>query len=264
MAEDGGDQPARKKARYVPLMVIYYCAANTDIRLSFASGTVQVLVGPNKESFDVHKDIICLRSPFFEAACSERWSKSGQSSAIELPEDDPEVFNTYLSNLYGCSGVLSEEIRGQEVKEGADHIKVIQLQLVAIYVLADKLGDVLSANQIIAELIGYCEPDCCGLMPRAAVKVAETTVHPSPLLNLAIDYYVHCANETQVGAVLDSKPVPDAFIGDVLREKTRLQMENKDDEVSDVFKDNFAHENWCRYHQHDAMSPYCSFFRCGK
>ena len=248
----------------IPLVIIYHNAANTDTRLSFASGTVQVLVGPNKESFDVHMDLICSKSPFFGAACAERWSKSGQSSAIELPEDDPEVFNTYLSNLYGRSVVFSGDISGEKVEEGADRNEVVQLQLVAIYVLADKLGDVLTANQIIAELIGYCEPDCCGLMPRAAVKVAETTVHPPPLLNLAIDYYVHCADETQGGAVLDSKPVPDAFIGDVLREKTRLQMENKDDEVSDVFKDNFAHENWCRYHQHDAMSPYCSFFRCGK
>ena len=49
----------------------------------------------------VHKDIINRRSPFFEAACSDRRRDSevgeGQSGKVELPGTDPKI-STYASS----------------------------------------------------------------------------------------------------------------------------------------------------------------------
>ena len=54
-------------------------------RLSFTD-TIEVLVGEEKRSFLIHKDIVSSPAPFFEAACSERWlDKSG---TVALPDDD--------------------------------------------------------------------------------------------------------------------------------------------------------------------------------
>ena len=47
----------------------------------------------------VHNDLICARSPVFNAACSERWTTSSQKP-IELPEDSAEIFDIYLSCVY--------------------------------------------------------------------------------------------------------------------------------------------------------------------
>lgn len=46
---------------------------------------ITVLVGAGEERFTVHKDVICVKSKFFRAACSDRWQE-GQEKVVRLPE----------------------------------------------------------------------------------------------------------------------------------------------------------------------------------
>lgn len=57
--------------------------------------------------FLVHKDIICAKSKFFAAACSERWVE-GKEKQVRLPEVDPTVFESHLSWVYSTSLNIAE------------------------------------------------------------------------------------------------------------------------------------------------------------
>jgi hypothetical protein len=97
-----------------------------------------VLVGPEKKSFSIHKNIICNRSPFFQAACAERWQAS-TPKALELPEDDADTFDVYLHTAYTGHvdvGDLEDAWVGEETLPEYDRRS---LRLVNSYVLADKL-----------------------------------------------------------------------------------------------------------------------------
>lgn len=59
------------------------------------STTAEVLVGPDKVKFVVYPTIICKRCPFLKAALAKQWNPNEQP--IELPEDDPHIFDTYLA-----------------------------------------------------------------------------------------------------------------------------------------------------------------------
>ncbi|KAB8292198.1 hypothetical protein EYC80_007940 [Monilinia laxa] len=67
--------------------------------LEFFSETVKLLVGAHRKIFLVHKDMICVASPFFEAGFKPQWQKSGEC-IMELPEDDPTYFAPVLYWVY--------------------------------------------------------------------------------------------------------------------------------------------------------------------
>lgn len=60
---------------------------------------IVVLVGRAEERFTVHKEIICAKSKFFKAACTERWLE-GQQKTIRLPEVIPQIFQYYVDWVY--------------------------------------------------------------------------------------------------------------------------------------------------------------------
>jgi hypothetical protein len=72
-----------------------------------------------REVFYVDKALVCARSKFFRAALNSEW-KEGEENAIALPEDDPEIFATYLELVYtgkiACkkSGVTILELQTNE------------------------------------------------------------------------------------------------------------------------------------------------------
>ncbi|KAK3710225.1 hypothetical protein LTR37_010446 [Vermiconidia calcicola] len=61
--------------------------------------TINVLVGPEKTLFAVHKDPICDKSPFFAAACSGRWDES-KDGTVRLDFVDADTFKLYIHWVY--------------------------------------------------------------------------------------------------------------------------------------------------------------------
>lgn len=127
----------------------------------FFSETVTVLVGAggSKSSFSVHTSILKQRSSFFEAALSGRWEST--SRGIELPDDDPAVFDRYLRCLYRNEHHIrldgkpsSTPLQNCEPLEHTPEQNQDMMMLYAkIYILADKLGDCVSTNMLIEALI---------------------------------------------------------------------------------------------------------------
>jgi hypothetical protein len=216
---------------------------------------IEVLVGKHRKSFSVHKNIVCARSPFFAAACSERWIES-KSKSIELPEDDPDVFDIYLHCVYTNCVDVGDTEEALESEDGFDEHERECLRLLNTYILADKVGDVITSNMVIDEIILMSEET--DLLPSSKVTgIAASTAPPeTPIYQLYLDFYVY---EAGVSAIQTFKRgyVPEAFMLSVLEEKTKLSEDNRTVKIEDVFEYGFTTNHKCRYHRHDNEHPRC-------
>ncbi|KAL8646350.1 MAG: hypothetical protein Q9226_006898, partial [Calogaya cf. arnoldii] len=89
-----------------------------------------LIVGPAGNSFTAHAAYLS-QSPVFEKMCNGEFKK-GQTSEIELPEDDPEVISALIQYLYSGNFVGFGSLgTGQGPKD-------VGSQLAALYVTADK------------------------------------------------------------------------------------------------------------------------------
>jgi hypothetical protein len=171
----------------------------------------QVLVGPDEKVFVVHKEVIIARSPFFEAASSERWNKLDQN--IKLPEDEPHIFSRYLQCVY----------QDVVIAKGNLGLASQLTQLVKLYIMADKFGDLTSSNLIIDKFMddsdkAFVSPGC------SLVKYTYSRTAPtSPLRRLMVDYYMHEGGESN-GLEIDDAPVD--FFRHFCREYQKIR-ENK-------------------------------------
>ena len=70
------------------------------IQSSSYSDTITILVGKDEQRFTVHKDIICEKSEFFQAACSQR-RREEQEMVVRLPDlRAPYMFPVYMDWVY--------------------------------------------------------------------------------------------------------------------------------------------------------------------
>ena len=103
----------------------------------FTSEIIQVLVGPNEVRFNVHKDVICNASQFFNV-CLNIGMVEARTNVVKLPEDDPQAFDRALHFVYGEDIAEPESLTSEAVKE-----------LVAMYITADKLDLEMLGNSIV-------------------------------------------------------------------------------------------------------------------
>lgn len=122
-----------------------------------------VTVGEEKKQADflVHRDLICERSPFFTAACSNRWAE-GQTKVVELPQHHPRIFKAYLQWAYSSSSDLSgilnelytfEDLNGYTRRSARFRSSIRYTGLVRLWILADDLVDSACKNEVINNLV---------------------------------------------------------------------------------------------------------------
>ena len=64
----------------------------------YSSPIIPVRVGPHAETFPVHRDIL-KRSEYFRRALEGEFREAGDQ-AIDLPEEDPDIFSFVVAFLY--------------------------------------------------------------------------------------------------------------------------------------------------------------------
>lgn len=69
---------------------------------------VIIKVGPQKETFTMHKETLSNSSLYFEAALEGKF-KEAKNSVIELPEDDVEIFRVFQIWLYTGQLLLTRD-----------------------------------------------------------------------------------------------------------------------------------------------------------
>ena len=157
---------------------------------------------------------------------------------IKLPEEDPEIFNEYLRNVYGC-----------ELKSGKKSVATKFTSLARVYILAEKLGDLQSANEIVDEIIRFSEDENNVPDSSCVTIIMAQTTRTSPLRQLMIDIYAHEASE-EVFVQEDDETLPHDFLLAVSKEMVKLR-------DGDTSKITLSDQHKCHYHQHDASCPQC-------
>ncbi|KAK3903588.1 BTB/POZ protein [Staphylotrichum tortipilum] len=86
--------------------------------------------------WDLHRLVLCARSPFFKAALGSSFKES-KTNEVTLEEEDPEVVDQVLRYIYSCS-MSHVDAR---ITDDPDGMKLLAYTTyVPIYILADFLG----------------------------------------------------------------------------------------------------------------------------
>ncbi|PPJ59893.1 hypothetical protein CBER1_08329 [Cercospora berteroae] len=110
----------------------------------YTCAIITVAVGTNEspDEFRVHEDLLREHSDFFEAALNNQW-KEAQERKITLPEDEPDVVDTYVQWLYG-STIEAAAPSAMQI-EG----RITNRIWAKLYVFGDKIQDRVFANAVM-------------------------------------------------------------------------------------------------------------------
>ena len=214
-----------------------------------------MLVGEEKQEFVVHKDLIVSRSPFFEAAAAQRWASSECTQPIELPVDKPNVFADYLHCLY-LGRIKTPEDESDYPSRSAYLVHTLDL-----YVLADKLGDLTSANIVIDHVMALNKAKLWVPPLTVARHAFEHTAVGSPLRRLFVDFYVHNHPLSDDDLVAFENAVENGlveFSAAILREFARIKQDDFKVTVAKAFFNKTSCRPKCHYHEHNETCPPCA------
>ncbi|KAG9593358.1 hypothetical protein KCU77_g6473, partial [Aureobasidium melanogenum] len=146
--------------------------------------TVSLLVGPNKEKYNLHKDLLCFYSGFFRAAFEGSF-KEADEGKIELPDVKAEIFEVFQVWLY------SHSLRDADnYKDSSRRPQLLPCRTLAhLWVFGDKYQIPLLQNDSIDALLAKLEEE--NQADVAVVHIAyQSTMQGSPLRRFAIDLCV--------------------------------------------------------------------------
>ena len=121
---------AAKRAKYFTHLLLPRQEANLYCRRNYKD-TITVIVGHTKQSFVVHKAIICVKSPFFKNTTIEDDDDQNEvDSSVHLKDVYPKVFQAYLHWIYASD--IDEDyfnicIDGTTTFEQEEHQRAIKL-----------------------------------------------------------------------------------------------------------------------------------------
>ncbi|KAL3492452.1 hypothetical protein BJX62DRAFT_236271 [Aspergillus germanicus] len=77
-------------------------------KLTLSAGIARINVGPDETPFDVHLELLCDSSPYFNNLYGDRTDSAISEVPITLPDVDPDVFAEAISWMY--RGKLSSDL----------------------------------------------------------------------------------------------------------------------------------------------------------
>jgi hypothetical protein len=259
------------------------------------SKTFTILVGKEplhqQQLFTAHTNVLTHRSEFFRAARSSQWL-SDPAKPVDLGDHDPEVFSDYLECVYFGTDAIRVDLTNetpdcdeneadqQEFEDtfkmsleecGKHHSSAAEAQtpfvsasgeqmfrLIQIYLQADKLQDLVTANLVMDELIRFVDTSNRTPGDGAVNHVYENIVHGNPLRMLMRDYSIHhtCTSD-YLG--FHTPQFHSGFYRDFLTEFIRGQdFEDSGTCVHSTAVTQAVCADRCRYHQHKSTGLSCA------
>jgi hypothetical protein len=155
---------------------------------------------------------------------------------IVLQDAMPQTFNDYLTLLY------------QDRLAKANEVQAYFARLIRLYLLADKLGDLKTANKPIDRIIKFSDRNASAPEYGIVEMVVAETPENLPLRRLMVDFYVHEVTANSLDE--DNAAYPHGFHALVAREFVKLRNGDIDETL-------IKYQPRCHYHQHDASCPGC-------
>ncbi|KAK4692921.1 hypothetical protein P7C71_g4374, partial [Lecanoromycetidae sp. Uapishka_2] len=140
--------------------------------------TVTLYVGATKIRFQVHEDLLCEASSFFNTAFHSHF-KEGAEKEMTLPEDDAELFDVFVQWLYH----QHYEIPASDLGRG------YLLQTMRLYILADKYQITKFKTNIVDTLVIRSKTDKTPPSFIAAHHIYANTPAKSGMRRMIADWY---------------------------------------------------------------------------
>lgn len=155
-------------------------------------------VGPSKQDFTVHKELLGFYSDFFRAAFNGSF-KEATEGRIELPDTQVDVFEIFQVWLYSRSLLNTEDLQDQP-----DYKKYPSFGALArLWVFGDKYQIPLLQNCAADAILQYNKDE--NKFNTCIIRIAyQDTMQESPLRRLAIDISVfRMVHEKAASSILD-------------------------------------------------------------
>ena len=272
----------------------------SDCRRYDLTSTFDVLVGKapsSSQRFTVYTDVLTSRSNFFKAARKLEWRRDFKQP-VDLKDENPGVFSKYLNCVY--FGIQALEPDGEAPEDDRDYpespciytsspapdafntclrdheaqwqketyepgnygkylAQHFQVQ-VEVYLLADRLQDIETANIVIDEIVRFADSESENPEPAIISSIYEATVHGNPLRKWARDTQAYDTSSHR-HMLLHVGDYPADFKRDVAVELMRIR--DCEEYVSKLLWAGGSESparvllDKCRYHLHDKHHPRC-------
>ncbi|KAG9954075.1 hypothetical protein KCU85_g605, partial [Aureobasidium melanogenum] len=162
-------------------------------------GIVTVEVGPQKQAFSIHKDLLCFYSDYFRGAFEGSF-KEAVDGKIWLEKEDPAIFDIFNAFLYN---------RKLQDAKGLVGLSLSFKTLVDLWIFGDQFVVPLLQNIAIDSLQQKSDQENFIPCKTQIRKIYDNTLHGAPLRRIMIDM---TAFETHIGRrpreeVVESWPV---------------------------------------------------------
>jgi hypothetical protein len=217
--------------------------------------TFDVVVG--SETFSLHTNIFTERSEFFRAARKPEWLGRNPKKPVDLEDEDPEVFNGYMNCVYVGKGSLKHYVDAVQSCSEVDRNNNVNAgfnELIQVYLLADKLQDLSTANMIIEEIKQFSDNVDRVPSDGCYTYVYSNTTPHNPLRKLMRDFWMHEMNPAHHRSADD---LPRALMEDILLEFMRIKDQDWNAIVHNAFTRVHTKIDRCYYHQHNDKHPRC-------
>lgn len=176
---------------------------------------MQIDVGETKTPFDVHLELLCTCSPYFDSLFHKRFDEAIAEPFIYFPDDDPQVFAQVVLWMY--RGGNSLEALGCKKMDF----------LVRLWILAGKLEMADLQNSVMAICKQKADQKPTAILGQDTVNYIYSHALPqSPMRRLAVDIWVRSSTakgfEEKKGAF--SRPFLEDLCAELIRQRetTRL------------------------------------------
>ena len=169
--------------------------------------TITVKVGKDKEakSFIVYKSLLCDTAPYFRVALTGYFWES-ETQILELPEDDPSVFEHFLLWLYN----------GDIFDENDDLESIPWGMLIDLYLFGEARGIPCLQNDTIDKFID--KGNHVGNVPTHCLhKVYNHTMVEAPLRRLIVDRCAYHGFLDHAEWFLHKSNYPQEFLIDLIK-----------------------------------------------
>ena len=158
-----------------------------------AVDVVKINVGLEEVSFIVHRRRLCDTSGFFRAAFTSQF-KEGQSQSMDLPEDNPHVFDCFMQWLYKHNYTVPEWPKEDDPEEGEWPFLMSTIQLLSF---SDKY-DIPSLKKCILDAMKAYSLQDRRIRPPSlrAIRYAYDNSHRnSGIRKLLAQWYAHLKDD---------------------------------------------------------------------
>lgn len=159
-----------------------------------------------RQTFDVHEDLLKAHSRFFCAALNKEW-KEGQERKVSLPEDDPEHFELSYHFLY------TGRIYSKSAEQDPHGVAAEEVLLAYLWTLGDKLNSSSFMDAILDTMISGMESDKSCPMTLHEI-IYPDSARASCMKRFLVDVAAWEWSENAVAEAAQDKDTPREFFRD--------------------------------------------------